>query len=109
MKIVQVTDGSEFIGSNLANELAKIGNDIIINNLSTSRIENIQNLIEKDNVKFVKGSIIDLKLLNETFDDVNCIFHRSAILCVPRSVVIITVIHEEKSKDFIIKLSERSI
>ena len=86
MKKVVVTGGSGFIGSNFAGELAKRGEVIIIDNLSTGRIENIQYLIEKDNVKLVKGSIVDLNLLNETFEDVDCIFYQATIPSVQLSV-----------------------
>jgi UDP-glucose 4-epimerase len=86
MKKVVVTGGAGFIGSNLSEELAKKEEVIIVDNLSTGRIENIDNLIEKDNVRFVNGSITDLKLLNKTFEDVDFIFHQAAIPSVPRSV-----------------------
>jgi UDP-glucose 4-epimerase len=59
---------------------------IIIDNLSTGRFENIKNLIDRENVKFVNGSITDLELLNESFKDVDYIFHQAAIPSVQRSV-----------------------
>ena len=86
MKKVVVTGGSGFIGSNLAGELANREDVIIIDNLSTGRIENTQDLIDRDNVNLVKGSITDLKLLNKTFEDVDCVFHQAAIPSVQRSV-----------------------
>ena len=85
MKVL-VTGGAGFIGSNLTEELAKTNEVIIIDNLSTGRIENIKELINKSNVKFIEGSITDLKLLKETFKDVDYVFHQAAIPSVPRSV-----------------------
>ena len=87
MSKVLVTGGAGFIGSNLAEELVKGDNEVIVlDNLSTGRVENIRDLIDKDNVKFVKGDITDLNLLKETFEDVDCIFHQAAIPSVLRSV-----------------------
>jgi UDP-glucose 4-epimerase len=85
-KKMVVTGGAGFIGSNLAEELAKMGEVLIIDNLSTGKIENIHNLIDKKNVDFVVGSITDTKLLKETFDDADCIFHQAAIPSVQRSI-----------------------
>ena len=109
MRKIVVTDASGFIGSNLVEELSKRDKVIIIDNLSTSRIGNIQNLNQKDNVKFVKGSKTDLKLLNEPFEDVYCIFHQIVVSNIPWSVENPKVMYEEKSQDFITKLSEWSI
>lgn len=86
MKKVAVTGGAGFIGSNLAQELAKKDEVIIIDDLSTGRKENIKNLIEMENVRFVNGSITDLKLLQKNFEEVDCVFHEAAIPSVPRSV-----------------------
>jgi UDP-glucose 4-epimerase len=87
MRKVVVTGGSGFIGSNLAEELADRKEEVIIfDNLSTGRFENIQHLINRENVTFVHGSITDLKLLTETFKDVDYIFHQAAIPSVQRSV-----------------------
>ncbi len=88
MKIV-ITGGAGFIGSNLAEELSKEkDNEIItVDDLSTGRIENIQTLGKFDqNIKFVKGSVIDLDLLKGIFKDVDYVFHQAAIPSVPRSV-----------------------
>ena len=61
---VLVTGGAGFIGSNLAEELAKTNEVIIIDNLSTGKIENIKELIKKSNIKLIKGSITNLEPQN---------------------------------------------
>ncbi len=83
---VLVTGGAGFIGSHLAGELAKENEVIIIDDLSTGRLENIKELMEKDNVRFIKGSITDYDLLQESSRDVDCIFHLAAIASVPESI-----------------------
>jgi len=85
-KKVVVTGGCGFIGSNLAEELSNDNEVIILDNLSTGKIVNIKDLLEKDNVKFIKGSITDLTLLKNIFRDVDYVFHQAAIPSVPRSV-----------------------
>jgi UDP-glucose 4-epimerase len=87
MKII-VTGGAGFIGSNLSAELACAGDNsvIIIDDLSTGKRENIAELIEKRNVRFVEGSILNLRLLQEAFCDVDIVFHQAAVSSVPLSM-----------------------
>ena len=58
MKKVIVTGGADFIGSHLAKQLASNGNEVIIlDNLSTGKLENIEHTVKEKNVTFVNGSI----------------------------------------------------
>jgi len=81
-----VTGGAGFIGSNLADELARDHDVVIIDNFSTGRRENIRHFSGNENVTFIEGSITDLDLLIETFRGLDGIFHQAAIPSVPRSV-----------------------
>jgi UDP-glucose 4-epimerase len=81
-----VTGGAGFIGSHLAEELSKDNEVIILDNLSTGRMENIKDLVKKGNVKFVKGSMTDFSLLQDIIEDVDYVFHQGAIPSVPRSI-----------------------
>lgn len=83
MKVI-VTGGAGFIGSNLAEELLKEHEVTIIDNLSTGRIENLDQIIDK--ISFIQGSINDMDLLRKTFVGANTIFHQAAIPSVQRSV-----------------------
>lgn len=84
---VIVTGGAGFIGSHLADELVRQGHRvIIIDNLSTGRMENIEALLSNGDVEFVHSSITDFKLLKKLFQDVDCIFHQAALPSVPRSI-----------------------
>lgn len=89
-KVVLVTGGAGFIGSHLAEELVRRGYQVIIlDDLSTGRKENIEELIGEPltgEVQFVQGSITDLPLLQKLFQGVCCIFHLAAIPSVPRSL-----------------------
>lgn len=81
MKVV-VTGGVGFIGSNLAEELSKKHQVIVLDDLSTGREINIRGL----DVEFVKGSITDISLLNRVFTGVDYVFHEAALPSVQRSV-----------------------
>ena len=82
-----VTGGAGFIGSHLAEELARRGYRVIIlDDLSTGKVENIEPLLKKENVEFIRGSITDLALLQRVFQGVDYVFHLAAIPNVPRSI-----------------------
>ncbi|HIE31620.1 MAG TPA: SDR family oxidoreductase [Methanosarcinales archaeon] len=81
MKIL-VTGGAGFIGSNLAEELSKKHEVIIIDDLSTGRVENLEDL----DVELVRGSITDPDLLKENFRGIDYVFHQAALPSVQKSV-----------------------
>ncbi len=81
MKIV-ITGGAGFIGSNLAEELAKNHEVVIIDDLSTGRVENVEDL----DLELVRGSITDPDMLKENFRGVDYVFHQAALPSVQRSI-----------------------
>jgi len=83
---IVVTGGAGFIGSNLVKELARENHVIVIDDLSTGYLKNIQDLVDEKNIEFAQGSVTDLNLLQKTFKDVDYIFHEAAIPSVPRSI-----------------------
>jgi len=86
-KKIVVTGGAGFIGSNLARYLSNENNHVVVvDNLSTGHLENIQDLIESDKIEFVKASITDLNILQGTFKGFDYIFHEAALPSVPRSI-----------------------
>jgi len=82
-----VTGGAGFIGSHLAEELAEEGYQVVIlDDLSTGKIENIKELLKKDNVDLIQGSVTDLNLLLKLFQNAQYVFHLAALPSVPRSI-----------------------
>ncbi len=83
MKVI-VTGGAGFIGSNLAEELARKHEITVIDNLSTGKMENLNTFIRK--INFIRGSITDLNMLKDAFSGADTVFHQAAIPSVQRSV-----------------------
>ena len=73
-----VTGGAGFIGSNLVDQLVKLGHEVIVlDNLSTGRLQNLNQ--SKDKIKFVNVNIISN---NETFANfIINIFLRKIRIC----------------------------
>ncbi|HEY32764.1 MAG TPA: SDR family oxidoreductase [Dehalococcoidia bacterium] len=84
---VVITGGAGFIGSNLAYELSDDNDIVIIDDLSTGSIDNVAGLVGKNNVTLIKGSILDLRLLETSLKRTEYVFHLAAIASVPRSIV----------------------
>jgi UDP-glucose 4-epimerase len=86
-KQIVITGGAGFIGSNLARFLVGAQNRVIvIDDLSTGRLENIQGISGEKNFRFIQGSITDLDLLRESFAHADYVFHEAALPSVPRSI-----------------------
>ncbi|MDN7012266.1 SDR family oxidoreductase [Methanoculleus sp. FWC-SCC3] len=82
-----VTGGAGFIGSNLAERLARNGHEVVIvDDLSAGRRENIDHLLVHPRVIFIEGSVTDLDLLIDACAGADGIFHQAAVASVPRSV-----------------------
>ena len=82
-----VTGGAGFIGSHIVEELAQQKHEVVIfDNLFSGKLENFQSFLKKKGVRFVKGSITDLPLLEKNFEGADGIFHEGAIASVPRSI-----------------------
>jgi UDP-glucose 4-epimerase len=87
MSKVIVTGGAGFIGSHLVRELVKRGDEVvIIDNLATGRLSNIEPVLGTKNAVFVRGSIMDLPLLRRLFSGMDYVFHQAAVPSVPRSI-----------------------
>lgn len=74
-----ITGGAGFIGSHLAEELLRRGHQvIIIDDLSTGAIENIEHLRSLPNFKYVIESVMNRPVLAELVDQSDVIFHLAA-------------------------------
>jgi len=85
-KKVVVTGGAGFVGSNLAKKLAPNNETIVVDDLSTGYLENIQDDVDRGQIEFIKGSITNLDLLEDVFNGVDYVFHQAAIPSVLRSM-----------------------
>jgi nucleoside-diphosphate-sugar epimerase len=89
MESVLVTGGAGFIGSNIAEALLLHGYRVVVlDDLSTGRVENILEMQGNENLKFIHGSILDSGLLRSIIktEKITCISHHAAISSVQKSI-----------------------
>ncbi|MFQ5652811.1 MAG: NAD-dependent epimerase/dehydratase family protein, partial [bacterium] len=80
-----VTGGAGFIGSHIAEHLAKADQEVIVyDNLSSGKLTNLESF--KDKVEFVNGDIRDNTLLGKVMAGVDIVFHEAAVASVAKSV-----------------------
>jgi UDP-glucuronate decarboxylase len=77
---ILITGGAGFLGSHLVNKLYKEKNVIVLDNLATGRLQNIQNLIDDNKIKFIKHDIINPIDL----EDIDLIFNFACPASPPR-------------------------
>jgi UDP-glucose 4-epimerase len=76
---VLITGGAGFIGSHLADAVLARGDSVILlDNLSTGRLENIEHLRHRDDVEFVLGSILNADLVDDVMARSDICFHLAA-------------------------------
>jgi len=79
-----ITGGAGFIGSHIAEHLSQNNAFVIVlDNLVTGNIKNIQHL---QNILFVKGDINDSELLKDLLPQIDVIIHLAALGSVNRSI-----------------------
>jgi nucleoside-diphosphate-sugar epimerase len=81
-KRICITGGAGFIGSNLAEILAKKNDVIVIDSLLTGHRSNLEGI----DCKFIEGSINDVEKLRHAFLGTDYVLHQAALASVPRSV-----------------------
>jgi UDP-glucose 4-epimerase len=74
MKKILVTGGAGFIGSHLADHLIEQGHEVTVLDDLSGGLERNLNL----NAQFVKGSIVDKKIVDEVMKDKDMVFHLAA-------------------------------
>ncbi len=74
MKIL-IIGGAGFIGSNLANELSKENEVVVLDNLSTGKKENLDNKI-----KLIKGDVTDYSVVEKATKEMDYVFHFAALI-----------------------------
>jgi len=74
-----ITGGAGFIGSHLANDLIRAGHDVLVlDDLSTGRLENVSSLNGKPRFELVVGSVLDEFLVDKLVEKCEVIFHLAA-------------------------------
>lgn len=80
-----ITGGAGFIGSNIAEALVEMHEEVVIlDDLSTGHLENIQHIL--DRITFVKGDIRDREAVRSAMHGVDYVLHQAALASVPRSI-----------------------
>ena len=78
MKVL-ITGGAGFIGSHLADHLLARGDQVVIlDDLSTGRLSNIEHLMGRPDVEFVLGSILNSDLVDSVVSRVEVVYHLAA-------------------------------
>ena len=74
-----ITGGAGFIGSHLADRLLERGNQVILlDDLSTGRLTNIEHLISRSETEFVLGTILNADLVDHLVSRVEVVYHLAA-------------------------------
>ncbi|MFM8650040.1 MAG: GDP-mannose 4,6-dehydratase [Actinomycetota bacterium] len=76
---ILITGGAGFIGSHLADHLLAQGNQVILlDDLSTGRLSNIEHLLGRPDVEFVLGSILNADLVDDVVARASTVYHLAA-------------------------------
>ena len=86
-KIILVTGGAGFIGSNLCEVLLEKGNKVVcLDNFATGKRENIAQLLDNTDFTLFEGDIRNLNDCLKASISVDYILHQAALGSVPRSI-----------------------
>lgn len=86
-KSILVTGGAGFIGSNLCETLLELGSKVTcLDNFSTGKRENIENLKNSPNFTLVEGDIRDIEVCKKACEHKDFVLHQAALGSVPRSI-----------------------
>lgn len=86
---ILLTGGCGFIGSNLIPSLLKhekVRKLIVLDNLSTGKMRNIDPYLSNQKLEFIQGDIRDYETCLRVTDSVDVICHQAALGSVPRSI-----------------------
>ncbi len=83
-KNILVTGGAGFIGSNLVDRLSPRNRVIVLDNLSSGLLSNLEK--SKDLIRFIKGDILDKDLIKDIVTEVEFVFHLAANVGNVRSI-----------------------
>jgi UDP-glucose 4-epimerase len=71
-----ITGGAGFVGSHLADTVTAAGHDtVLLDDLSTGRLENVQHLLDNRRASFVEGCVTDADLIDDCVRDADVCVH----------------------------------
>lgn len=74
-----VTGGAGFIGSHLCQKLLGRGDQVVvIDDVSTGQVDNLQAILDHENFQFIEASIADKQLINEQVAQADEVYHLAA-------------------------------
>lgn len=84
---ILITGAAGFIGSNLCEYFVEKNYHVVaLDNLATGHLNNLENLLNKDNFSFIEGDIRNLETCRKAVDGVDYVLHQAALGSVPRSI-----------------------
>lgn len=76
MPKILVTGGAGFIGSALVNTLLQLGNEVVV--IDISNIHHDAQYLDNGKLKFVRGNILDRRILKKVIDACDMVYHLAA-------------------------------
>ena len=81
-----VTGGAGFIGSHIVDRLIREGCQVtVLDDLSTGNLRNLQGS-RSSRLKIVRGDVRNVKLVRDSLQNIEVVFHEAAIVSVQRSI-----------------------
>ena len=88
-----VTGGAGFIGSNIAEELVRRGEEVVVlDDLSTGNASNLSAFLA--DITFIEGDIRDSETVARALAGVDYVLHQAALASVPRSIENPVLVHD---------------
>ncbi len=80
-----VTGGGGFIGSNIVEELLRIGHTVrVLDNFSTGKRENLQDFV--NDIELIEGDVRSYHMTDRAVRGIDVVLHQAALPSVPRSI-----------------------